>query len=89
MKYIFIINPKSGKKDSTEYIRNYLEQNYSDLNYEIYNTKAIGDATEYVKVKCSNKDEPITFIACLAFACVFAPVPPFAMHTTSFEPSHN
>jgi len=64
MKYIFIINPKSGKKDSTEYIRNYLEQNYSDLNYEIYNTKAIGDATEYVKGKCSNKDEPITFIAC-------------------------
>ena len=64
MKYIFIINPKSGKKDSTQYIKTFLEQNHKDLNYEIYNTKSIGDATKYVNDKCNTKTEPITFIAC-------------------------
>ena len=64
MKYIFIINPKSGKKDSTVYIKDYLEKNYNDLKYEIYNTKAVGDAIKYVKNVCEAKEEPITFIAC-------------------------
>lgn len=64
MKYIFIINPKSGKKDSTGYIKDYLEKNYNDLKYEIYNTKAVGDAIQYVKNVCEAKEEPITFIAC-------------------------
>lgn len=64
MKYIFIINPKSGKKDSTGYIKDYLEKKYSDLKYEIYNTKAVGDAIKYVKNVCEAKEEPITFIAC-------------------------
>ena len=64
MKHIFIINPKSGKKDSTQYIKNYLQENFCDLNYEIYNTKHVGDAIDFVKTKCENKTEPITFYAC-------------------------
>ena len=64
MKHIFIINPKSGKKDSTQFIQKYLEENHSELHYEIYNTKHIGDAIEYVKEQCKNKTEPITFYAC-------------------------
>lgn len=64
MKYIFIVNPKSGKKDSTNYIREYLEKNHSNLKYEIYNTKGIGDAIQYVKNACEIKEEPLTFIAC-------------------------
>jgi len=64
MKHIFIINPKSGKKDSTEYISNYLKENHSDLNYELYTTKEVGDAIRFVKEQCNNKTEPITFYAC-------------------------
>lgn len=64
MKYCFIINPMSGKKDSTTEIKTYLEQNHNDLDYEIYNTKCVGDAIKYVKEKCENKTTPITFIAC-------------------------
>lgn len=64
MKHIFIINPKSGKKDSTQYIQNYLKENFEDLNYEIYNTKHVGDAIDFVREKCQNKTEPITFYAC-------------------------
>ena len=64
MKHIFIINPKSGKKDSTEYISKYLKENYNDLNYEIYNTTQVGDAIRFVKERCETKKEPITFYAC-------------------------
>lgn len=64
MKHIFIINPKSGKKDSTEFIKNYLKENHSDIDYEIYNTKGVGDAINFVKEKCKTKTKPITFYAC-------------------------
>ena len=64
MKYYFIINPKSGKKDSTDEIKEYLEKNHFDLDYELYNTKCVGDAINFVKEKCENKTQPITFISC-------------------------
>ena len=64
MKHIFIVNPKSGKKDSTEYISAFLQENHKDLNFEIYNTKGIKDATQYVKNICENTQEEITFYAC-------------------------
>ena len=64
MKHIFIVNPKSGKKDSTEFIKKYLQENHNELNYVIYNTKSKGDAIEYVKNECKNKTEEITFYAC-------------------------
>lgn len=64
MKHIFIINPMSGKKDSTDYISQYLKENFSDLNYELYNTKCVGDAMSKVKEFCETKEEPLTFYAC-------------------------
>lgn len=64
MKHIFIVNPKSGKKDSTEYIKSFLEKNYSNLDYEVYNTTGVGDATDYVKKLCDNKTDSLTFYAC-------------------------
>ena len=64
MKHIFIVNPKSRKKDSTEYIRTFLKENHKNLNYEIYNTKGIKDATQYVKNICENTKEEIIFYAC-------------------------
>lgn len=64
MEHIFVINPMSGRKDSTKFITDFLKENYSHLNYTIYNTKGVGDAINYVKQKCENKKAPITFYAC-------------------------
>lgn len=64
MKHIFIINPKSGKKDSTSIIVDFLKENYSDIDYEIYNTKCVNDATNYVKNICEHSEEEIVFYAC-------------------------
>lgn len=64
MRHIFIVNPKSGKKDSTKYIKDFLEENYKDLDYEVYNTTSVGDATNYVKKLCEEKTDSLTFYAC-------------------------
>ena len=72
MKHIFIVNPKSGKKDSTDYISQYLKENFSDLNYELYNTKCVGDAMSKVKEFCETKEEPLTFYAFLFSASTAA-----------------
>ena len=64
MKHVFIINPAAGKKDSTEYIRNILSKR-NDIEYEIYNTKGLGDATKFVTELCeSNHEEFYKFYAC-------------------------
>lgn len=64
MKHIFIINPMSGKNDSTLTISKFLQENYSDLDYIIYNTKGVNDATNFVKKKCEENQGEITFYAC-------------------------
>lgn len=64
MEHVFIINPKSGKKDNTKEIKKYLEENFKDLNYTIYNTTGVGDAIRYVKEKCENKKEALRLYAC-------------------------
>ena len=64
MEHIFIVNPKSGKKDSTPFIKEYLENNCSDIKYTIYNTTCVGDAIKYVKERCENKTESLRFYAC-------------------------
>ena len=64
MEYIFIVNPKSGKRNQTEFLENYLREHYSHLKYSIYITKSVSDAIGFVKEKCESKTEPITFIAC-------------------------
>lgn len=67
MNYYFIINPKAGKGGHTEIleenIRNSCEKR--ELTYEIYHTKAVFDATDFVKRICSDKDNlPARFYAC-------------------------
>lgn len=64
MEHIFIINPKSGKKDNTGDIVNHLKNKYSHLRYTVYITQSVGDATRYVKERCENKTEPLKFYAC-------------------------
>ena len=56
MKHIFIINPAAGQVDSTNKIKSYLEQNHAELDYEIYVTTAIGDATRFVADYCRQHD---------------------------------
>lgn len=72
MKHIFIVNPVAGKKkDKSEKIREELEElvkqeEFSDLNYEVYETKGVGDATEYVR-SClleNTNNEFYRFYAC-------------------------
>lgn len=64
MKHIFIVNPKAGKKDSSDYIKSILEKR-TDIDYIIYNTKSSGDATRYVKEILDNdKINQYRFYAC-------------------------
>lgn len=51
MKHLFIVNPKAGGKDMSEEIRALAKDSFGakGLDYEIYVTKAAGDATEEVK----------------------------------------
>ena len=68
MKHYFITNPAAGKKDNcatlSEAIK--LACNEKGVSYEIYETKGVFDATEFVKKTCeANADgEPLRFYAC-------------------------
>ncbi len=62
MKHIFVINPKSGKNDSTDFIRSELEK--TDFDWEIYITQAPKDATRFIREWCGNHDDEVRFYAC-------------------------
>ena len=62
MKHIFIVNPKSGKNDSTEQIRRQLEN--TDFDWEIYNTTAPKDAIRFIRDWCGKHSEEVRFYAC-------------------------
>lgn len=65
MKYIFILNPKAGKGQADKLIRDGIAGSDKKDLCEIYYTKAIGDAMDYVKNYCAeNPDEKVRFIAC-------------------------
>lgn len=64
MKHIFIINPKAGGKDSTNSIKNALMQLENKIDYEIYQTKEVYDACEFVKKCCEETNEELRFYAC-------------------------
>lgn len=64
MKHIFIINPTAGVKNSTEEIKEEL-LNLKLSDYEVYETKAHGDATLFVKEYiATHKGEAVRFYAC-------------------------
>lgn len=64
MKHIFIINPKAGQKDMTEYIQSQLKKFVDKIDYEIYVTKGINDALEFTKDYCQTHDGALRFYAC-------------------------
>lgn len=62
MKYVFIVNPRAGEGKSQENIQAAINASKHKDECEIYLTKAIGDAIEYVKNYPAN--EEVRFIAC-------------------------
>ena len=65
MKTIFIVNPKAGKKNNIEKLVESINTASERLcaDVEIYMTKSVGDATEFVKDYCA-KNGRARFIAC-------------------------
>ena len=66
MKHVFIVNPKAGKNDHTNAIREHLNKYEGKIDYFIYNTKGPKDATSYVRECLKSTNETIRFYALLA-----------------------
>ena len=64
MKHIFIINPAAGKENAYDAIRAALEALDTPVDYELYLTKAPGDATAYIRDYCEKNTDPVRFYAC-------------------------
>lgn len=65
MKYIFIVNPHAGAEDNEANIRSQIASLPESEKCEVYVTKAVGDATVFVKEYLENNpDEAVRFIAC-------------------------
>ena len=68
MKHYFITNPAAGKKNSCEILSESIEKACRDKNvdFEIYKTTGVGDATDFVKKTCeaNEKGDDLRFYAC-------------------------
>ncbi len=65
-KFIFVINPKAGKNNKAMSFINKIEAACKAFKVkgEIYITKSVGDAREFVKERCKCLSEPTRFYAC-------------------------
>ncbi|HEY8395909.1 MAG TPA: acylglycerol kinase family protein, partial [Bacilli bacterium] len=65
MKHIFIINPKAGKRDQTEKVREIVQRELREDEYLFYVTKGPLDAKEIVNKYCrEHEDEEKRFYSC-------------------------
>ena len=65
MKYIFVVNPYAGPRNSTEKIESMVREYAGELDYIIYETAGNGDATAFVENWLAQHDgEEVRFIAC-------------------------
>lgn len=66
MKYIFLINPMAGKGKGIEQLKKSISETGLKLkkDFEIYTTKYVGDAEEYVRERCVKDNSPTAYIAC-------------------------
>lgn len=67
IKHVFILNPAAGKGTRQEGLREQIEQACTQrgVDFEIYQTGARGDATEYVRTLCEQyPDTQLRFYAC-------------------------
>ncbi len=65
MKYVFIVNPAAGDGRGVEAIKAAYEKSPEKGDCTVYETRGVGDATEYVRkwIKDNPKEE-VRFIAC-------------------------
>ncbi len=65
MKTVFVVNPKAGKKNNVEALTRKIKAATEKLkaDVEIYETKSVGDASDYVRAYCEKKGSA-RFIAC-------------------------
>ncbi len=73
MKYYFIINPAAGKGDIARLTEEKIISACSgrDIDYEVYLTQTVGDATEYIRSICSQYNRPCRFYACGGDGTIF------------------
>jgi len=67
MKHIFVVNPAAGKGKNIPSLLASITYACEDLHveYDIYHTQSVGDATVYVSEKCKqNPNEKFRFYAC-------------------------
>lgn len=62
MKHVFIVNPAAGPYNAEDKVRSCLAGAGQD--WEIYRTAGRGDATRYIRRRCTESNEPIRFYAC-------------------------
>lgn len=67
VKHFFILNPKAGRKNCADLLEPEIRGvcDRQKLDYEIYITESVGDATNFVKKTCEqNPDKTLRFYAC-------------------------
>ena len=64
MKHIFILNPAAGKENAKKALEEQLKTVYSNVDYEIYETRGRGDAIAYIKQYCESNKDIVRFYAC-------------------------
>jgi len=64
MKYVFVVNPHSGKSELKEELFKELKKYKGKIDYEVYFTKKEKDATMFVNDYCNNYKEDVVFVAC-------------------------
>ena len=64
MKHIFILNPAAGKENAKKALEEQLKTVYSNVDYEIYETRGRGDAIAYIKQYCESNKDTVRFYAC-------------------------
>ena len=68
MKHIFVVNPCAGKQDSTTIVTQKVEayaSEHPDFDYQIYVTRAQGDATLWTRQWCADHPgKAVRFYAC-------------------------
>ena len=64
VEHIFVINPAAGPSDSTKVIEEAIAKSKHAASCQVYCTKGIGDATDFVAKKCSQSTGHLRFYAC-------------------------
>ena len=66
MKYCFIINPKAGKGDFVEKLKQSISEACARVHakFDAFVSKTSDEAKEYVKNTAAESDEEVAFIAC-------------------------